>query len=156
MPILYRMHQDNRKNSAHKGKWYARAVMNGTVGIDEVAEVMQRNCTLKKSDIRAVIAELVETMQDFLQNSMRVKLDGLGSFKIGLKTKAADKPENFNAGTNVVGMRVNCQPEVTIGKNGVRRQALLTGAKVQETSRNTVDSRKKKKPKAGGGTPSQP
>ena len=39
MPILYRMHQDNRKNSAHKGKWYARAVMNGTVGIDEVAEV---------------------------------------------------------------------------------------------------------------------
>ena len=58
MPILYRMHQDNRKNSAHKGKWYARAVMNGTVGIDEVAEVMQRNCTLKKSDIRAVIAGL--------------------------------------------------------------------------------------------------
>ena len=40
MPILYRMHQDNRKNSAHKGKWYARAVMNGTVGIDEVAEVI--------------------------------------------------------------------------------------------------------------------
>ena len=141
MPILYRMHQDNRKNSAHKGKWYARAVMNGTVGIDEVAEVMQRN---------------VETTQDFLQNSMRVKLAGLGSCKIGLKTKAADKPENFNAGTNVVGMRVNFQPEVTIGKNGVRRQALLTGAKVQETSRNTVDSRKKKKPKAGGGTPSQP
>nr|WP_315346164.1 HU family DNA-binding protein [Hoylesella enoeca] len=154
MAILYRIHQDNRKNSVHKGKWYARAVMNGTVGIDQIAEVMQRNSTVKKSDILAVITELVETMQDFLQNSMRVKIKGLGSFKIGLKTKAANKPEDFNAATNVVGMRVNFQPELTISKDGVRRRALLNGAKVQETAHNTVNSRKKKKTEPEGSTPS--
>ncbi|ALO49384.1 HU family DNA-binding protein [Hoylesella enoeca] len=154
MAILYRIHQDNRKNSVHKGKWYARAVMNGTVGIDQIAEVMQRNSTVKKSDILAVITELVETMQDFLQNSMRVKIKGLGSFKIGLKTKAANKPEDFNAAANVVGMRVNFQPELTISKDGVRRRALLNGAKVQETAHNTVNSRKKKKTEPEGSTPS--
>lgn len=74
MPILYKLRQDNRKNSVNKGKWYARSIMNGTtVGTNELANIMQRNCTLKKSDIIAVIAELVETMADQLQNSMRVK-----------------------------------------------------------------------------------
>ncbi|MBR1411012.1 MAG: hypothetical protein IJ580_07945 [Prevotella sp.] len=33
----------------------------------------------------AVITELIETMQDQLQNSKRVKLKGLGAFKIGIE-----------------------------------------------------------------------
>jgi predicted histone-like DNA-binding protein len=97
MPILYKLQQDNRKNSTNKGKWYARSVMNGTVSTSQLAEIMQRNCTVKRSDILAVLSELVETMQDQLQNSMRVKLDGFGSFKIGLKTSAANTAKDFNA-----------------------------------------------------------
>ena len=103
MPILYKLQQDNRKNSTNKGKWYARSVMNGTVSTNQLAEIMQRNCTVKRSDILAVLSELVETMQDQLQNSMRVKLDGFGSFKIGLKTSAANTAKDFNASKNVVG-----------------------------------------------------
>ena len=41
---------------------------------------LQRNCTVKKADILAVLDELVETMRDQLQDSKRVKLDGFGSF----------------------------------------------------------------------------
>lgn len=138
MPILYKLRQDNRKNSVNKGKWYARSITNGTVGTNELANIMQRNCTLKKSDIIAVIAELVETMQDQLQNSMRVKLDGFGAFKIGLKTTPADSAKNFNAAQNVVDMRVNFQPEVHISKDHSRKKTFLDGAKVLETVQNTV------------------
>ena len=62
---------------------------------------------VKKSDVLAVINELIEVMTDKLQNSFTVKLDGFGTFKIGLKTVGADKAENFSISRNVAGLRVN-------------------------------------------------
>ena len=61
MAVKYRIYQSNRKGT-FKGKWYARAVHEGTVTTDELADIMQNNCTVKRSDILAVISELVETM----------------------------------------------------------------------------------------------
>jgi nucleoid DNA-binding protein len=37
----------------------------------------------------AVLEELVEVMKDQMQDSKRVKLDGFGSFKIGIESKGA-------------------------------------------------------------------
>ena len=88
MSVVYRLTQDNRKQSKTKGKWYARSLHTGVIDIDGLASIMQANCTLKKSDILAVIAELVDVMRAQLQNSQKVILGGLGSFKVGLKTKA--------------------------------------------------------------------
>lgn len=58
MSVVYRLTQDNRKQSKTKGKWYARSLHTGVIDIDGLASIMQANCTLKKSDILAVIAEL--------------------------------------------------------------------------------------------------
>ena len=85
MSVVYRLTQDNRKQSKTKGKWYARSLHTGVIDIDGLASIMQANCTLKKSDILAVIAELVDVMRAQLQNSQKVILGGLGSFKVGLK-----------------------------------------------------------------------
>ena len=74
MAVLYRLSQNKMSNSKANGKWFAQAVMTGTIDTDALAEIMQRNCTVKKSDILAVISELIETMQDQLQNSKRIKL----------------------------------------------------------------------------------
>ncbi len=136
MAILYKLFQDNRRNSLNNGKFYARAIHPGTIDTKGLAEIMQRNCTVKYSDILAVLAELSETMQTMLQNSMRVKLDGIGSFKIGLHTVAADTAKDFDANTNVKGMHVNFMPEVTITPDHKRHFALLEGAKAQETAFN--------------------
>jgi len=140
MPVLYKLHQEKNEKSKNYNKWYARAVMNGTVDLDTLAEIMQRNCTVKKSDIRAVLAELVETMRDQLQNSMRVKIDGLGSFKIGLRTKCAESATDFNVNQNIVGMRVNFVPEYNIDRKAKSAvYPLLTGAVIRETAKNDVD-----------------
>lgn len=96
MSVVYRLTQDNRKQSKTKGKWYARSLHTGVIDIDGLASIMQANCTLKKSDILAVIAELVDVMRAQLQNSQKVILGGLGSFKVGLKTKPADTSLDFN------------------------------------------------------------
>ena len=105
-----------------------------------LANIMQQNCTVKKSDILAVLAELAEVMQQQLQNSKRVKLDGLGTFKIGIRTKAADSPKDFNVQKNVVNTHILFRPETRINKNKSRMRAL------QELPENKVDKAKKSEP----------
>ena len=103
-----------------------------TVDTDALAEIMQRNCTVKKSDIVAVITELIETMQDQLQDSKRVKLNGFGSFKIGMSGEGANTLDEFSAGKNIRDLHVLFQPEVKMDGNGVRQKTFITGCTVQE------------------------
>ena len=62
MALNYKIYQSNANNST-KGKFYARASHKETVGIKELAAVMQDNCTVKHSDIVAVLSELSEVMK---------------------------------------------------------------------------------------------
>ena len=139
MAVKYKLYQENRDNSQYKGKWYGRAVHEGTVGIDELADIMQANCTVKRADILAVISELVETMKTQLQNSMRVKLDRFGSFKIGLNTSPADSAKDFTPQKNVKRLHIIFQPEVKVDRNGSRTQSFLTGTKLRELDVYNVD-----------------
>lgn len=94
---------------------------------------------MKRSDILAVLAELVEVMTDQLQNSMRVKLNGFGAFKIGLKTIPAATAKEFNM-NNIKGMHVIFQPEATrqAGKR-FYNHTFLANAKVREATVYDVD-----------------
>ena len=91
MSVFYRLHQDQSTGTKRSGKWYARAVPTACIGTRQLAEIIQRNCTVKKSDVMAVLEELVEVMKDQMQDSKRVKLDGFGSFKIGIESKGAQQ-----------------------------------------------------------------
>ena len=89
MAVFYRLHQDQSTGTKRSGKWYARAVPTACIGTRQLAEIIQRNCTVKKSDVMAVLEELVEVMKDQMQDSKRVKLDGFGSFKISRSASKA-------------------------------------------------------------------
>lgn len=99
---MYKLYQDKRKGVPTSGLWYARAIHPQVIETDALAERIQRNCTVKRSDVVAVLSELVEVMQDELQQSRVVKLNGFGSFKIGLRTRPAAKAFDFNVPGNVV------------------------------------------------------
>ena len=144
MAVLYRLSQNKMSKSSAYGKWFAQAVMTDTVDTDELASIMQRNCTLKKSDINAVITELIETMQDQLQNSKRVKLKGFGSFKIGIENApgGAATAADFTASKNIKGLHVLFQPEVKTDSNGQRTKTFISGCSVQESPKNAVDTSK--------------
>lgn len=144
MSVLYRLSQNKMKDSKAFGKWFAQAVMTGTVDTDALAEIMQRNCTVKKADILAVITELIETMQDQLQDSKRVKLNGFGAFKIGIENAAggAATAAEFSAGKNIKGLHVLFQPEVKTDSTGQRRKTFISGCSVQESPKNDVDTTK--------------
>lgn len=141
MAVMYKLYENKQTNSPTKGKWYARAIHPQRVETNELAERIQRNCTVKRSDVLAVLTELVEVMQDELQQSHAVKLNGFGIFKIGLRTKPADSAALFSVTENVVDYRINFQPEATGGGSGTRRnRQFLEGIKVQETPKNDVDT----------------
>ena len=139
MTVKYKIYQNKSEESPTYGKWYGRAVHEGTVGIDELADIMQDNCTVKRADILAVLSELVETMKTQLQNSMRVKIDRFGSFKIGMNTSPANSAKDFSPTKNVRRLHVIFQPEVKIDPNGNRIQSFLTGTRVQEATIYHVD-----------------
>ena len=150
MAVLYRLGQNKMSNSSAYGKWFAQAVMTGTVDTNALADIMQRNCTVKKSDIMAVITELIETMQDQLQNSKRIKLNGFGSFKIGIENAkgGALTAAEFSSSKNIKGLHVLFQPEVKTDSTGQRQKTFISGCTVQEAPKNGVDT---EKPASGNG-----
>ena len=139
MPVFYRLHQDQSVGTKRSGKWYARMVPTGMINTRQLAEIMQRNCTVKKADILAVLDELVETMRDQMQDSKRVKLDGFGSFKIGVSCKGARSAKAFTVTDNIKGLHVVFTPERNTDSAGNRTKQFLQGATCMELPENKVE-----------------
>ena len=151
MSVLYRLSKVTSPKAKGYGKWYPRAVITQTVDTEMLAAIMQRNCTLKKADIVAVISELIETMADQLQDSKRVKLNGFGSFKIGIRGEGADSAADFSTSKNIKGLHVLFQPEVKTDGSGLRQKTFITGCSVQEAPKNDVDTTKPANSGSNGG-----
>ena len=138
MAVQYRLYQNNNSRSDQYQKWYGRAVMIGTVDTDALAKEIEASCTVKRADVLAVISELVVVMKQALQDSKRVKLDGFGSFKLGLSTSPSDTAKGFTAAKNVKDIHVLFQPEVRIDKSGRRSRSFIDGCKVAALPENAV------------------
>lgn len=116
-------------------KWYAHPVVTETVGLDYIAERIQRNCTAKKSDAKVVLTEMVEVIADCLKNSQRVKIDGFGAFKLGISSKGADSVEAFSAVENISSVRIIFQPEISIdAATRKRTKKMLEGLRLSNSS----------------------
>ncbi|MBQ4413152.1 MAG: HU family DNA-binding protein [Prevotella sp.] len=152
MSVFYRLSKVTSPKAKGYGKWYPRAVITQTVDTEMLAAIMQRNCTLKKADIVAVISELIETMADQLQDSKRVKLNGFGSFKIGIRGEGADSAADFSISKNIKGLHVLFQPEVKTDGSGLRQKTFITGCSVQEAPKNDVDTTKPANSGSNGGS----
>ncbi|MBQ8065461.1 MAG: DNA-binding protein [Prevotella sp.] len=111
MAIFYRLVCDGRKESPTQGKWFARAVNLGTVETDELARIIERNCSVKRSDVLAVLTELGEVIHQQLQDSHRIRLKGIGSLMVGISNRqGADRPEAFRR-SDIKGLHLCFKPE---------------------------------------------
>ncbi len=156
MSVYYRLQKDNRLTSSTKGKYFAHAVMIGVVGTKELADIMQENCTVKRSDIVAVLNELVPTMERALKDSKRVKLDGFGSFKLGLRGTGSALVDDFTVPKNIKGVRVNFTPESeTDSATGVRTKRFVSNTEITELPKNQVVGEKDAAKAKAAGTVAQ-
>ena len=133
MAVNIQLRQDNRQNAEHPGYWYAHSVNNGTINGTELAEVIQRNCSLKRSDVVAVLTELAELTKQFLQSSHRVHLDGIGSLMVGVNGRGVSDPANFRPSRDITGLHLTFLPEkVKAGEGRPKIPRLLDGCKVRK------------------------
>lgn len=132
MAVNYKIYQ-SKANNASKGLYYARAAYRESVGLKKLAEIMQANCTVKYSDILAVLTELAEVMKTELLNSNSVKIEGLGTFRVTLKSKGCANLKEFKPQNHIIGARVRFAPEVHKDiVSGKRVKPMLAGMKVAE------------------------
>lgn len=138
--INYRLVQDKSSNPKKSGKWYAKAVVTETIELDDLSTRIQANCTAKKSDVQAVLSELIEVMATELQNGRRVKLNGFGAFKVGLTSRGAESKDKFEVQKHIKGLHIIFQPHTKKTPEGKRTKVFLDGARMKQYQEfNTAD-----------------
>ena len=115
--------QNKNSSSQAFGKYFAQAVYdNHFVGTEELADFIQRQASVKKSDIKAVLQELGEALKHFFEMGQKIKLSGIGIFKVGFSSIGTEKPEDCGA-QNITTRRVLFAPETARVVTGTTRRA---------------------------------
>ncbi len=140
----------NTKSAAY-GKYFAKAVYDeGFVDTDDLAQFIQTQASVKKSDIIAVLTELGEAMKHYFEMGQKINLKGIGIFKVGFSSIGVTKLEDCGAAT-ITTRRVLFKPEtqrVVVGqtiKDGAVKQkyvvakSLLKDVVFEETHDNVMN-----------------
>ena len=151
-----KLKNNNSKNEAAFGKFYATAVYdNHFVGTDDIADFIQRQASVKKSDIKAVLQELGEAMKHFFEMGQKIKLEGIGILKVGFSSFGVSKAEDCTAST-ITTRRVLFQPEterVVVGQqkkdDGSVKQKYVT---THDNNMNVESESPSSTPSNGGNT----
>ena len=115
--------KNNNMRSNAFGKYFAKAVYDkGFIGTKQLAEFIQTQASVKRSDIVAVLDELGSAMKHFFELGQKVQLDGIGIFKVGFSSIGVEKPEDCGA-QNITTRRVLFTPETTRVVTGQERRA---------------------------------
>ncbi len=103
--------QNKNEESTAYGKWFATAVYDQHfIETEQLADFIQTQASVKKSDIKAVLDELGSAMKHFFELGQKVKLDGIGIFKVGFSSIGTNKKEDCGAQA-ITTRRVLFQPE---------------------------------------------
>ena len=128
---------------------------------DEIADFIQTQATLKRSDIKASLDELGAAIKHFLELGQKIRLAGIGIFKVGFSSIGVNKKEDCTAAT-ITSRRVLFQPEVeriVVGsaeKDGkviqkyVNAKTLIKDVVFEETHDNTMNLESEESEQGGG------
>ena len=143
--------QNNNSKSLAYGKFFATAVYDEKfITTEQIADFIQQQCSIKKSDIKAALDELGGAMKHFFELGQKIRLDGIGIFKVGFSSIGVGKVEDCSAAT-ITERRILFQPETervvvgqTTNKDGkivqkyVVAKSLIKDVLFEETHENTM------------------
>ena len=155
---------NNRQSNAY-GKYFATAVYDEKfITTEQIADFIQQQCSIKKSDIKAALDELGGAMKHFFKLGQKIRLDGIGIFKVGFSSIGVTKIEDCSAAT-ITDRRVLFQPETervvvgqTTNKDGkivqkyVVAKSLIKDVLFEETHDNAMNPKKDGSSASGGNT----
>ena len=142
--------KNNNSKSEAYGKYYAQAVYDKNfIETDQLADYIQQQASVKRSDIKATLDELGGALKHFFELGQKVRLDGIGIFKVGFSSIGVINADDCTAAT-ITKRRVLFQPEtvrVVVGQetrtDGSIKQKYVSAKKLimdvafEETHENT-------------------
>ena len=133
MAINYVLQKCNNEKSDNFGQYVARVRTLGMTTTEEVAEKIQKNASVKRSDVKAVLDELADVLTEKLADGFTVKLDGLGTFspRIRAKYQAVTDENPYDVEENVKHVGVLFRPERK-KTNGGTVQTLMPERKLKK------------------------
>ena len=145
--------KNNNNQSTAYGKYFATAVYDEKfITTEQIADFIQQQCSIKKSDIKAALDELGGAMKHFFELGQKIRLDGIGIFKVGFSSIGVTKLEDCSAAT-ITERRILFQPETervvvgqTTNKEGkivqkyVVAKSLIKDVLFEETHENAMKS----------------
>lgn len=148
--IQFKIKQIKGAKMAASGKYYALATHETLEFKDFIAHMAGHHCAFSEATIQGVLIEAFTCLRELVLEGKSVRFGDLGLLSIGLKTKVADKAEDFSTVNNIKGVRMNLR----LGAR-FRPDQLLRDAKFSEMGSYTASptkSRTPKTPTTGGNT----
>ena len=87
MAINYVLQKCNNEKSDNFGQYVARVRTLGMTTTEEVANKIQKNASVKRSDVKAVLDELADVLTEQLAQGFSVQIKGLGIFAPRIRAK---------------------------------------------------------------------
>ncbi|MBQ8701920.1 MAG: HU family DNA-binding protein [Prevotella sp.] len=139
--MKYTIYQNKSSRDKVANLWFARAdIDKEAVTPEQIEELVQRNCSMKASDVSAVLKELSEVLADKLKEGKRVVVKGIGSFKLGLTSTGAESLAKFDVKKNITGAHVIFIADKTYnGATGTYINNLTNGVKFTEAKKYAVE-----------------
>ena len=107
-----------RKNPMHKEeepKFYMKAHATEYIGVTEISKRIEKECTVTRADVMAVLTALEDVIADAISQGQVVRLGELGSFKLSISSKGVEDEKNVN-GSLVTRERILFRPGSVILK----------------------------------------
>ena len=103
--------KNNNSKSEAYGKYYAKAVYDKNfIETEQLADYIQQQASVKKSDVKAVLDELGGALKHFFELGQKIHLEGIGNFKVGCSSIGVTNADDCTAAT-ITTRRVLFKPE---------------------------------------------
>lgn len=96
MALHIKLIRNNIKSSNSYGKYFAKAVSQGEITLDEICQEISRNSSFSEGTVLGVVTELQDTMKEKLLSGQTVVLPGIGRFSLRVESIGVDNPKDFN------------------------------------------------------------
>lgn len=107
MEVHIRLVRNSIKSSRSYGKYFAKTVSQGEVTLKDLAAEACRNCSASTGDVILVLTELEDMLKQRLAEGQTVRIEGIGSFSLRVKSIGVDDPKTFNLGRHI--KRIVCR-----------------------------------------------
>ena len=117
MSIQYEFYRNPNSQGTKKKRYHARVVPAGRISTDDLAEEIQKECTLTVADVKSVLIALADKMSEHLGEGRKVYLEGIGYFQVNLRCKEEVRSMSGIRSENIEFKNVSFRADIDLKKN---------------------------------------